>query len=76
MHAIFPTLLKKALSPPTTSDIFLESSSLETHSSDDHEAAPLPNSVQSEAPIQTSPIHLGKISSIPSPGLSCLSCFT
>jgi hypothetical protein len=71
LHAIFPTLLETDLSPPTTSDIFSESSSLEPHSSHDHEAVPLksPDSVQSEAPIHTSPLELRRstwVKSLPS----------
>jgi len=57
---LFPTLLETPLSPPPTSDIFPESSSLELHSSDAYKITPLksPDFVQSEAPVHTSPLEL------------------
>jgi hypothetical protein len=56
----FTTLLEKLLSPSTTGDIFSESSSLEPHPSNAHNAAPLESLdyVQSEAPAHTSPFEL------------------
>jgi hypothetical protein len=56
----FTTLLETVLSPSTTSDIFPESSSLEPHPSNAHDAAPLesPASFQSEAPTYTSSLKL------------------
>jgi hypothetical protein len=82
----FTTLLEMPLSHSTTGDVCPESSLLEPQSSNAHDVTPLEssNSVQSKAPRSyfptcSSPIHSGKFSSIPSPGLSllsCLSCFT
>jgi hypothetical protein len=79
LHALFPSLyhtsryasLSLSLSHSTTGDIFPESSSLESQSSNAHDAAPLESldSVQSEAPAHTSPPALRRstrVKSLPS----------